>query len=111
MQKDLLGPEVDPALVKAIAKVAEEYLGAEHAVTKAFGAVLTSSDNRKMFDMARELFGALPAGQRNMIWLTAKSRLASVKTNTIPVNKNRVPVKLSDAPYSAADLSPNRVLH
>jgi hypothetical protein len=111
MQKDLLGPELNPAMVKAIAKVAEEYLGAEHAVTKAFGAVLTSSDHRKMFDMARELFGTLPDGQQNMIWLTAKSRLASVKTSSIPVNKSRVPAKLSDTPYSAADLSPTRVLH
>ena len=111
MQKDLLGPELNPAMVKAIAKVAEEYLGVEHAVTKAFGAVLVSSDHQKMFEMARALFGALPAGQQNMIWLTAKSRLASVRTSSIPVNKSRALAKLSDTPYSAADLSPNRVLH
>jgi hypothetical protein len=111
MQKDLLRPELNPALVKAIAKVAEECLGAEHAVTKAFRAVLTSSDNGKMYDMACDLFGALPAGQQNMIWLTAKSRLASMRTSSIPVTKSRALAKLSDTPYSAADLSPNRVLH
>jgi hypothetical protein len=97
-------------MVKAIAKVAEEYLGAEHAVTKAFGAVITSTD-RKMLEMARELFGSLPTGQQNMIWLTAKSRLASARKSRIPINKSGVPAKLGDTPYSAADLSPNRVLH
>ncbi len=111
MQKDLLGPELNPAMVKAIAKVAEEYLGVAHAVTKAFGAALTSSDNRKMIEMARALFGTLPAGQQNSIWLTAKSRLASASRSSIPVRKSGLSAKPSDTPYTAADLSPNRVLH
>jgi hypothetical protein len=64
-----------------------------------------------MFDMARDLFGTLPAGQQNMIWLTAKSRLTSARKSTIPINKSTALAKLSDTPYSASDLSPNRVLH
>jgi hypothetical protein len=100
---DTLGPALDPALMKALAKVAEEYLGAGHVVTKALGAMLTSTD-AKLFEMARAVFDQLPAGQQNMIWLAAKSRQASTK-------KTRIAVKKRDLPYTAADLSPNRVLH
>jgi hypothetical protein len=100
---DTLGPALDPALMKALAKVAEEYLGAGHVVTKALGAMLTSTD-AKLFEMARAVVDQLPAGQQNKIWLAAKSRQASTK-------KTRIAVKKRDLPYTAADLSPNRVLH
>ena len=93
---DLMGPDLNPALVKAIAKVAEDCLGADHIVTKAFGEALHSAD-RAAVDLACKLFRQLPAGQRNTIWVTAKSMLASATK--------------SDIPFSDADLSPNRVLH
>lgn len=93
---ELLGPDLNPVLVKAIAKVAEECLGADHAVTKAFGKAVESTD-RAAVDLACKLFSELPAGQRNMIWITAKSVL-----------KQSTKGKLQ---YTDADLSPNRVLH
>jgi hypothetical protein len=94
---DVLGPDLNPALVKAIAKVAEECLGADHAVTKAFGVAANSTD-RATVDLACELFRQLPAGQRNMLWITAKSVLGQT-------------AKKGELPYTDADLSPNRVLH
>ena len=93
---DLMGPDLNPALVEAIAKVAEECLGADHIVTKAFGEAMNSAD-RAAVDLACKLFRQLPAGQRNMLWITAKSMLTTATK--------------SDIPFSDADLSPDRVLH
>ena len=101
---DLLGPALDPVLIKTIAAVAEEQLGPEHAVTKAFDAAFASADPA-IVEMARKLFGELPMSQRNMIWLTAKSRIARSK------KKIKVSVIKNDLPYTEADLSPHRVLH
>ena len=101
---DLLGPALDPVLIKTLAAVAEEQLGPEHAVTKALDAAFASADPA-IVDMARKLFGELPMSQRNMIWLTAKSRIASRK------KKIKITAKKTDLPYTEADLSPNRVLH
>lgn len=101
---DLLGPTLDPVLIKTLATVAEEQLGPEHAVTKAFDAAFANTDP-ELVDMARKLFGELPMGQRNLIWLTAKSRIAQ------RAKKVKTPVKKIDLPYTDADLSPDRVLH
>src|SRR3546814_2753900 len=59
---DLMGPDLNPALVEAIAKVAEECLGADHIVTKAFGEAMNSAD-RAAVDLACKLFRQLPAGR------------------------------------------------
>lgn len=100
---NFLGSAPSPAMVKAMAKVAEDCLGAHHPVTKAFGAAVNSNDPI-MVELARSLFEELPPGMRNMLWLAAKSRLAGVK-------KTKISVKRADVPYTAADLSPDRVLH
>ncbi len=101
---DLLGPTLDPVLIKTLAAVAEEQLGPDHAVTKAFDAALATTDPAHV-EMARKLFDELPMSQRNLIWLTAKSRIAQ------RAKKAKAPVKKIDLPYTDADLSPNRVLH
>lgn len=101
---DLLGPAIDPVLIKMLAAVAEEQLGPEHAVTKAFDAAFSSTDPAHV-EMARKLFGELPMSQRNLIWLTAKSRIAQ------RAKKAKTLAKKIDLPYTDADLSPNRVLH
>ena len=93
---ELIESDLNPALVEAIAKVAENCLGADHAVTKAFGDAVTAAD-RATVDHACRLFRQLPASQRNTLWITATSLLAQTMK--------------SDIPFSDADLSPNRVLH
>jgi hypothetical protein len=103
---DLLGPALDPVLIKTLFAVAEEQLGADHVVTKALGAAFISADPT-VIEMARKLFGELPMGKRNLIWLTAKSRLASRKKK-IKISSAK---SAADLPYTEADLSPNRVLH
>lgn len=101
---DLLGPTLDSMLIKTLAAVAEEQLGPEHAVTKAFDAAFATTDP-ELVEIARKLFGELPMSQRNLIWLTAKSRIAQ------RAKKAKITPKKTDLPYTDADLSPNRVLH
>ena len=89
-------PELHPAFVKAIARAAADCLGADHEVAMAFGFAIGSSDPATV-DRACKLFVELPAGQRNTIWLTAKSRLVGARKG----------VDL----YSDGDLSPDRTIN
>lgn len=83
-------------MVKAMAQAACDQLGADHVVSKAFGAAVLS-DNSAIIEHACELFRQLPVGQRNTLWITVKSRLATATK--------------SDIAFTDADLSPRRVLH